>query len=150
MPVTLYRVDHAIWAADAQVACGLSRIYADAPPDRLPQPSGVFVEMHLRAGGVFYCARFNARLLGAVAARVDDEEWWLSHMCVRKTTRRRGVGSRMLALVAAAAAQEGCVIRVHAASLMMGDQLLLSRLGYRLVAGGDHFELNPLPSHGGH
>ncbi|GHC15223.1 GNAT family N-acetyltransferase [Aidingimonas halophila] len=150
MPVTLYRVDHATWAADSQVAYDLIRIYADAPDYRLPQPAGEFVENHLQMGGLFYCAQFNARLIGAVAVRVDESAWWLSHVCVRKATRRRGVGSRMLSLVAEAAASDGRVLRVHAASLMMGDQLLLSRLGYRLVAGGAHFELNPLPSQGGH
>ncbi|EPC02902.1 hypothetical protein L861_24150 [Litchfieldella anticariensis FP35 = DSM 16096] len=149
MPVTLHKVDHATWAGDTQVAQDLSRIYADAPTERLPLPADEFILQHLSRGDFFCCARFNDRLLGAVAVIRDNEAWWLSHFCVRKTTRRRGVGSRLLALVAESAHAEGLVLRVAVSSLMMGDQLLLSRLGYRLVEGGNYFELNPLASQGG-
>ncbi|GGX99164.1 hypothetical protein GCM10007160_28470 [Litchfieldella qijiaojingensis] len=149
MPVTLHKVDHACWAGDAQVAHDLSRIYADAPAERLPLPADEFIQQHLSSGGLFCCARFNERLLGAIAVMCDDEAWWLSHFCVRKATRRRGVGSRLLALVGEAAYGEGCVLRVATSTLMMGDQLLLSRHGYRLVDGGNYFELNPPASQGG-
>ncbi|MFC3283261.1 GNAT family N-acetyltransferase [Litchfieldella rifensis] len=149
MPVTLHKVDYACWAADVQVARDLSLIYADAPAQRLPLPADEYILQHLSQGGLFCCARFNERLLGAVAVERDDEAWWLSHFCVRKATRRRGVGSRLLALVGESAYGEGRVLRVAVSSLMVGDQLLLSRLGYRLAEGGNYFELNPLASQGG-
>lgn len=150
MPVTLHQVDHACWASDPQVASDLSRIYADAPPERLPLPFEDYIRRHLESRGIFCCARFNERLLGAVAVEFDDEAWWLSNFCVRKTTRRRGVGSRLLALVGETASNDDRRLRVATSSLMMGDQLLLSRMGYRLIADGGYFEFDPLMSQGGH
>ncbi|WP_163559743.1 acetyl-CoA sensor PanZ family protein [Halomonas sp. NO4] len=147
MPVTLYFVDQAAWEADAQVQQDLQRIYADAPAERLPVPVDEFVHDHLGAGNFFGCARFNDRLLGAVAIRPDAEAWWLSELCVRKTTRRRGVGSRLLALVSSAAHEQGRQLRAPASQLPLADQLLLSRLGYRLHDTGDYFELDT-PSQG--
>ncbi|AMC99651.1 MULTISPECIES: acetyl-CoA sensor PanZ family protein [Halomonas] len=148
MPVTLHIVDHAAWALDAQARQDLQRIYADAPAARLSAPVDDFIQHHLEAGHFFGCARFNDRLLGAVAVSADAEAWWLSELCVRKTTRRRGVGSRLLALVSSAAADRGLDLRAPASQLPMADQLLLSRLGYRLHAAGNYFELAP-PLQGG-
>lgn len=150
MPVTLHRVDHAEWSTDDQTAFDLSRIYADAPAERLPAPAEAFIRDHLEGGGLFCCACINGRLLGAVAVNIDAEAWWLAYTCVRKTTRRRGVGSRLLALIGTAAATEHRVLRVASDTLQMGDQLLLSRLGYRASSEGDYFEFNPRGSQGGH
>ncbi|PMR77225.1 acetyl-CoA sensor PanZ family protein [Billgrantia endophytica] len=148
MPVTLHHVDQAAWASDMQVRHDLQRIYADAPVERLSVPVDEFIRSHLDAGDFFSCARFNDRLLGAVAVRSDAQAWWLLELCVRKTTRRRGVGSRLLALVSSSARSQGLELRVPASQLPLPDQLLLSRLGYRLHATGDYFELAP-PLQGG-
>lgn len=148
MPVTLKEIDYARWAADAQTGLDLSRIYQDAPPDRLPFAVEDFVCTHLENGGVFCCAAFDERLLGAVRVIKDPDAWWLSHFCVRKTTRRRGVGSRLLALVAETVREENSALRVEAKHLQLEDQLLLARLGYRLEVSGSYFELNPLASGG--
>lgn len=148
MPVTLEEVDHARWAADAQVATDLSRIYHDAPAERLPQAADDFVREHLQSHGTFCCALFNARLLGAVSVRKTPGVWWLAHVCVRRTTRRRGVGSRLMALVAEAARRENSVLRVEASQLRMEEQLLLTRLGYRPEEEGAYFEFKPLASGG--
>ncbi|TFH84961.1 GNAT family N-acetyltransferase [Billgrantia azerbaijanica] len=147
MPVTLHFVDQAAWAADSQTQQDLQRIYADAPAERLSGSVDDFIRDHLAAGNFFGCACFNDRLLGAVAIHSDPEAWWLSELCVRKATRRRGVGSRLLALVGSAARQEGRQLRAPASQLPLPDQLLLSRLGYRLHDTGDYFELDP-PSQG--
>jgi len=147
MPVTLHFVDQAAWAADSQAQQDLQRIYADAPAERLPGAVDDFIHDHLAAGNFFGCARFNERLLGAVAIHPEADAWWLSQLCVRKTTRRRGVGSRLLALVSSAAYQEGRQLRAPASQLPLPDQLLLSRLGYRLHDTGDYFELDA-PSQG--
>lgn len=135
MPVTLQHVDQARWEADAQTRLDLVRIYHDAPDDRMP-PHTVepFIERHLHARHAFACALFNARLLGAVALKeAEDGAWWLSDLCVRKTTRRRGVGSRLMALLGAEAKAEGRVLRIETASLPLADRVLLSKLGYRPV-----------------
>lgn len=147
MPVTLYAIDLANWEADAQVKDDLARIYKDAPPERLPARVDDFIRQHLDVGNFFFGARLNDHLLGAVAIAEDTEAWWLSHLCVRKTTRRRGVGSRLLALVSRQALAEGRQLRAPASQLPVADQMLLSRLGYRLTKAGDYFELN-LPTQG--
>lgn len=142
MPVTLQRVDQTAWDADSQLHVDLRRIYEDVPVERLPMPVDEFIHDHLAAGHVFFCARFNDRLLGAVAVVKEGSAWWLSHFCVRKTTRRRGVGSRLLTLVSESAHQQACRLYVASRHLPMADQLLLSRMGYRLAQTGDYFELD--------
>lgn len=142
MTVTLHPVDLGAWEADAPARTDLSRIYADAPKERLPLPADDFIREHLLAGHFFFTARFNERLLAAVAVHDDRSVWWLSHFCVRMTSRRRGVGSRLLALISHAAILEGRRICAPASQLLLADQLLLSRLGYRLIPAGDYFELN--------
>lgn len=148
MPVTLEEVDYTRWEVDAQARLDLSRIYRDAPAERLPRPVDDFIREHLENGGVFCCALFNDRFLGAVSVSKQTGAWSLSHFCVRKTTRRRGVGSRLLALMAASAHEQGCMLRAEVSQLSLEDQLLLKRLGYRLDASGSYFELNPLASGG--
>lgn len=134
MPVTLQYVDQARWQADEQVRLDLLRIYYDAPEDRMPgQTVESFIEQHLQQH-FFGCAHFNDRLLGAVAIKqAQDGAWWLSEMCVRKTTRRRGVGSRLMALLGEKAKQDGRVLRIATSSMPLADRMLLSKLGYRPV-----------------
>lgn len=148
MPVTLQQVDQAAWEADAQIRLDLARIYADAPAERLPLPVDDFIRDHLARGHLFSCARFNDRLLGAVAVKPDQDAWWLSNLCVRRTTRRRGVGSRLLALVSESAHAEGRRLYADSTHLPVADQMLLARLGYRLTQDGDYFELDLSPRGG--
>ncbi|MDN6180095.1 MAG: PanM family protein [Halomonas subglaciescola] len=138
MPVTLHHVDQSRWEQDAQARRDLLRIYLDAPAERIALPSAEpFITQHLHAGRGFACALFNARLLGAVAVdQAGDGTWWLSDLCVRKTTRRRGVGTRLMTLVAEQAKAEGRDLRVATASLSLADQMLLARLGYRAENDG--------------
>ncbi|WP_051234283.1 acetyl-CoA sensor PanZ family protein [Halomonas halocynthiae] len=147
MPVTLQCVDHTAWDADSQLHTDLRRIYNDAPEERRPIPVDEFIQNHLAAGQVFFCARFNDRLLGAMAVVEEDDVWWLSHLCVRKTTRRRGVGARLLKLVSERAHQQGSRLCVASQHLSMADQLLLSRVGYRPVQAGDYFALDISVTH---
>ncbi|MGR4070242.1 PanM family protein [Halomonas sp. LR3S48] len=148
MPVTLHLVDKAVWASDPQIQHDLQRIYADAPAERLAVPVESFLRGHLEAGHFFGCAHFNDRLLGAVAVSDDDRAWWLSELCVRKATRRRGVGARLLALVSDAARAAGRELCILSSQLPVADQVLLTRLGYRLDITGDYFVLAP-PLQGG-
>ncbi len=141
MPVTLHPVDRTAWEEDAQAQLDLARIYADAPSERLPVPVDAFIQGHLSDGHRFLCARFNERLIGAVAQRDDGEAWWLSHFCVRKPTRRRGVGTRLLTLVGQAAQAERRALRAELSQLQLADQVLLTRLGYRLLQHSGFYEL---------
>jgi len=136
MPVTLQYVDQARWEAEEQVRIDLVRIYEDAPQERMPTPTVLpFIEQHLKEQQFFACAHFNDRLLGAVAVQeADDRAWWLSELCVRKTTRRRGVGSRLMALVGEQAKQDGRILRIATTTLPLADRVLLSKLGFRPVA----------------
>lgn len=138
MPVTLQYVDQARWEQDDQTRHDLTRIYHDTPEERMP-PAAVepFIRSHLEAGHVFACAHFNARLLGAVALdRSRPGVWQLSDLCVRAVTRRRGVGTRLVALVAEQAAAGGCDMHVAGGPLPLADQMLLARLGYRQADDG--------------
>jgi GNAT superfamily N-acetyltransferase len=136
MPVTLHYVDQACWEAEEQVRIDMRCIYEDAPQERMPMPTVLpFIEQHLKGQHFFACAHFNDRLLGAVAVKeADDHAWWLSDLCVRKTTRRRGVGTRLMALLGDQAKKEGRVLRIETSSLPLADRVLLSKLGYRPVA----------------
>lgn len=142
MPVTLQYVNQARWGADEQVRIDLVRIYEDAPQERMPPPRVLpFIEQHLQGQHVFACALFNDRLLGAVAVQEgDDRAWWLSELCVRKTTRRRGVGSRLMALMGEQAKEEGRVLRIATTTLPLADRVLLSKLGYRPIADAEPTE----------
>lgn len=136
MPVTLKYVDQARWEAEEQVWIDLVRIYEDAPKERMPAPSVMpFIEQYLKEPRFFACAHFNDRLLGAVAVQeAADRAWWLSELCVRKTTRRRGVGTRLMALLGEQAKQQGRVLRIATTTLPLADRVLLSKMGYRPVA----------------
>lgn len=136
MPVTLHHVDQARWEANEQVRLDLVRIYEDAPQERMPTSTvEPFIEQHLADRHFFACALFNDRLLGAVAVHEgEDRAWWLSELCVRKTTRRRGVGSRLMALLGAQAKEENRVLRIETSTLPLADRVLLSKLGYRPMA----------------
>ncbi|MBE0463182.1 MAG: acetyl-CoA sensor PanZ family protein [Halomonadaceae bacterium] len=133
MPVTLEHVDLARWDADEQVRLDLIRIYEDAPKERVPAQDVLpFIEQHLNAHHFFACAHFNDHLLGAAAIQEGpDRAWWLSELCVRKITRRRGVGSRLMALLGEQAKQEERKLRIETTHLPLADQVLLSKLGYR-------------------
>lgn len=75
----------------------LAKIYADAPTWLLA-PHASADEL-IAAGierGTLVAARFNDRLLGAALLEKGENRWLLSHLCVRKITRRRGVAQRLL------------------------------------------------------
>lgn len=75
----------------------LAKIYADAP-SWLIAPHASADEL-IAAGlehGTLIAGRFNDRLLGAALLEKGEERWLLSHLCVRKITRRRGVAQRLI------------------------------------------------------
>ncbi len=133
MPVTLFYVDQARWEADERIRLDLKRIYEDAPQARIKTLEvAPFIEEHLENRQFFACAHFNEHLLGAVAIfEAEDRAWWLSELCVRKSARRRGVGSRLMALLAEQAKHQGRTLRIATATLPLADRVLLSKIGYR-------------------
>lgn len=143
MPVTLLVVDERRYHADAQVRQDLERIYAEVPEDRLPAASATdFITAELAAGKWFGCACFNDRLLGGVLILPQSDAWWLSQLCVRQTTRRRGVGTRLMVLLGAHARASEVTLRIATGSLPLADRLLVSKLGYKNVTSPSNQGLN--------
>lgn len=149
MPVLLQTLQQ---TSDPALLEQLNKIYQDAEPERLKlpgqtqgQPVDKFIQDVLNDDQrTFYCALFNERLIGALVTEQESETLWaISHLCVRKVTRRRGVGSRLLALTLMAAKEAGVTISAPAHALMTPDHIILQRMGYQLTEQGDHYLLNP-------
>ncbi|WP_233266373.1 acetyl-CoA sensor PanZ family protein [Cobetia sp. L2A1] len=141
MPVTLQMIDHARWQSDEQVRIDLSRIYHEAPLERLPAAPDDFIQSNLSAGHRFCSAFFNDRHIGALLCEDDGESWSISRCCVRQATRRRGVGTRLMALMSLEAAAAGRLLVVPCQGLTVADELLISRLGYIRDPARDGFVL---------
>ncbi|EWC41487.1 aspartate 1-decarboxylase autocleavage activator PanM [Stutzerimonas stutzeri] len=93
----------------------LAKIYADAPEWLLtPYASADALIAAALADGSLIAGRFNDRLLGAALLQRGDEAWRLSHLCVRKVTRKRGVGRRLLEETQRQAAEAGKPLRLAA------------------------------------
>lgn len=75
----------------------LEKIYAEMPADLLPPFTSpeALLDQALQQQCLLV-ARFNGRLLGAALLMREAARWQLSHLCVRKITRQRGVARRIL------------------------------------------------------
>lgn len=94
MPVIV----EAVVQPSAQDRTDLEKIYADAPAWLLaPYPDAASLIDAGLAEGCLIAGRFNDRLLGAAWLQQDADGWRLAHICVRKITRSRGVGQRLIA-----------------------------------------------------
>ncbi|SFX33286.1 acetyl-CoA sensor PanZ family protein [Marinospirillum alkaliphilum] len=136
MPVALIQADATTLADQPAWRCDLEKIYSEAEPmrrtlDGEPMDAPLFIDTALGLQGNWFAgALFNDHLIGAVLVSMSDEEWQLRHLCVREVTRRRGVGTRLMALVASMAREQGLRVRVPDTGLTMADQKLVCRLGY--------------------
>ena len=74
-----------------------------------------------------------ARLLGAAWLRQDADGWSLSHLCVRKITRCRGVGQRLIAAARQRAGETCQPLRLQAPARQLEVQALARRLDLALV-----------------
>ena len=104
-------------APSAQDYLDLANIYADAPAWLLV-PYGN-AEALITAGlaqGNLLVGRFNDRLLGAALLQRQPANWYLSHLCVRRLTRRRGVARRLLEVAQAQAQAAGQRLQLAAAT----------------------------------
>ncbi|WP_122558067.1 acetyl-CoA sensor PanZ family protein, partial [Pseudomonas viridiflava] len=87
----------------------------DAPADMFPPFFGAaqLIETTL-ADGALLTGHFNDRLLGAARLERGKTVWHLSHLCVRKPTRRRGVAERIVCEGQKLAREAGCELRLLA------------------------------------
>ncbi|MFJ4197503.1 acetyl-CoA sensor PanZ family protein [Pseudomonas sp. NPDC089534] len=128
----------ALNAADFQDQEDLQKIYRDAPPWLFAPYSGALqlIEGAL-ADGSLIAGRFNDRLLGAARLHPQGSVWYLSHLCVRKVTRRRGVAERLVNEARKMASQAGAQLRLQAPSGHLEAQALAAKL---------HLPLDVLPA----
>jgi GNAT superfamily N-acetyltransferase len=114
--------------ASPQDRLDLAKIYADAP-DWLLSPHAD-AEQLIAAGlesGTLIAGRFNDRLLGAALLARNDGCWQLSHLCVRKITRGRGVGRRLLDEARRQAEAAGKPLHLAAPADQLESQALAAR-----------------------
>jgi ribosomal protein S18 acetylase RimI-like enzyme len=107
----------------------LQKIYRDAP-DWLFAPFNADTQLiqDCLADGSLIAGRFNDRLLGAARLQRHQDVWHLSHICVRKITRRRGVAERLVSEAQKIAAQNGASLRLLAPAGHLGAQALAAKL----------------------
>ncbi len=114
----------------------LAKIYADAPDWLLaPYSSADTLIAAALADGSLIAGRFNDRLLGAALLQRGGDAWRLSHLCVRKLTRKRGVGRRLLEETQRQASEAGKPLRLAAPA---------GHLEASALAARTHLPLDPL------
>jgi len=106
----------------------LAKIFADAPAWLLAphRDAAALIEAGL-ADQSLIAGRFNDRLLGAALLQRGGPHWRLSHLCVRKLTRRRGVGRRILEECQRLAREEGMALHLAAPQQQLEAQALAAR-----------------------
>ena len=131
MPITV----ETLGAATYQDQQDLLKIYRDAP-DWLFKPfvdDARLLEQCL-ADGSLIAGRFNDRLLGAARLQRHDDVWYLSQLCVRKITRRRGVAERIVNEARALASRAGATLKLLAPAGHLEVQALAAKLKVTLEA----------------
>ncbi|MDD7806050.1 MAG: acetyl-CoA sensor PanZ family protein [Endozoicomonas sp. (ex Botrylloides leachii)] len=140
MPVTVER----IYSPSKQDFEDLQKIYQDAPKwvieDTQPSTNESAIKALIHSASkkelrYLYAARFNSRLLAAILVDEQDGSWLLHSLCVRKLTRGRGVGDRLLTSVAQHAKYRGKLIKIEDPEKRLDCDRLKQTLGnYQLVA----------------
>ncbi|MCY1366816.1 PanD maturation factor [compost metagenome] len=106
----------------------LAKIYADAPDWLLvPYADAAALVEHGLAEGLLVAGRFNDRLLGAALLVRGEQHWRLSHLCVRKVTRHRGVARRLVEQSALLADKAGKSLHLAAPRDHLESQALAAR-----------------------
>ena len=107
----------------------LQKIYRDAPDWLFAPFTGdmQLIEDCLQEGSLI-AGRFNDRLLGAARVQQHQDVWHLSHLCVRKITRRRGVAERLVNEAQKMASQSGATLRLLAPAGHLEAQALAAKL----------------------
>lgn len=106
----------------------LAKIFADAPDWLLaPYANATALTEAGLANQSLIAGRFNDRLLGAALLQRGTPHWRLSHLCVRKITRRRGVGKRILEESLRLAREAGTDLHLAAPKEHLEAQALAAR-----------------------
>lgn len=107
----------------------LQKIYHDAPHWLLApfNDQAQLIERSLRDGSLI-AGRFNDRLLGAACLHRQQDIWQLSHLCVRKITRRRGVAERLVSEAQKMAEHAGAKLHLQAPAGHLEAQALAAKL----------------------
>lgn len=107
----------------------LHKIYQDAPAWLFePFTDGTQLIHKCLEDGALIAARFNDRLLGAARLQRHQDVWYLSQMCVRNVTRRRGVAERLVSEARKMATQHGAELKLLAPSGHLEAQALAAKL----------------------
>ncbi|AYC34674.1 GNAT family N-acetyltransferase [Pseudomonas cavernae] len=123
-------------APTAQDHSDLAKIYADAPAWLLvPYADAAALIQAGLDNGTLVAGRFNDRLLGAALLERGAAHWQLSHLCVRKATRQRGVARRLLDEAQRLATEAGKPLHLAAPTGHLESQALAART---------HLPLGPL------
>lgn len=131
MPITVEVLN----AANYQDQEDLQNIYRDAPQWLFAPYSGGdgLIDTEL-ADGSLIAGRFNERLLAAARLQRHPDAWYLSYLCVRKVTRRRGVAERRVNQAQKMASQAGAERRLLAPAGYPELQVFSAKLQVPLVA----------------
>lgn len=130
MPVTV----ETIRTPSQQDLTDLAKIYADAPAWLLaPHADAESLIQAALAEGSLIAGRFNDRLLGAALLHRDASHWQLSKLCVRKVTRRRGVGRRIIDEARRLATEAGQELQLAAPADQLEVQALAARMHLTLT-----------------
>ncbi|MBM7061074.1 acetyl-CoA sensor PanZ family protein [Pseudomonas sp. UL073] len=124
MPVIVERLSQ----PSDQDRADLAKIYADAPDWLLaPYADAAALIAAALAEGSLLAGRFNDRLLGAALLAPMTGHWQLSHLCVRRVTRGRGVGRRLLDEAQRLAQDAGQALHLAAPAGHLESQALAAR-----------------------
>lgn len=117
----------------------LQKIYLDLPhkADSARDMPSFQAEISARfeQGHELFAARFNDRLIASCwLSQIDENEpRQISNFCVRKVTRRRGVGQQFLQFLIKAQPDKALTIDTKPSQLESGLQQLLGNLGFTPV-----------------
>ncbi|MEO4048918.1 acetyl-CoA sensor PanZ family protein [Pseudomonas sp. CAU 1711] len=129
MPVLLEIVSR----PSAQDHSDLGKVYADAPDWLLAPYASIDALLADGIGsGRLIAGRLDGRLLGAALLERGEAHWRLSHLCVRKPDRKRGVGRRILDEARRMAREAGKQLHLAAPKDHLESQALAARSGLPL------------------
>lgn len=107
----------------------LQKVYRDAPAGFFePFTDALQLVEQCLGDGSLIAARLNNRLLGAARLQCRETIWELSHLCVRTSTRRRGVAASLIVGAQKSASQAGCELRLLTTAPSPEIQALAAKL----------------------
>lgn len=125
-------------SATYQDQVDLQKIYRDAPSSLLtPFTDAVHLIESTLEAGMLITARLNDRLLAAARLQRHETFWDLSHLCVRRSTRRRGLAEKLIIEAQISARRAGCELRLLTTAKPLEVQALAAKLRVPLLVCSD-------------